>query len=40
MAMRTGSTVMRPIGIIRIRAKIGLRNMAYYLTRYAILASA
>jgi IS5 family transposase len=40
MAMRTGSTVMRAIGIIRIRAKIGLRNMAYNLTRYALLASA
>lgn len=40
MAMRTGSTVMRAIGIIRIRAKIGLRNMAYNLTRYALLATA
>ena len=40
MAMRTGSTVMRAIGFIRIRAKIGLRNMAYNLTRYAILATA
>jgi IS5 family transposase len=40
MAMRTGSTVMRGIGIVRIRAKIGLRNMAYNLTRYALLATA
>ena len=40
MAMRTGSTVMRGIGIVRIRAKIGLRNMAYNLTRYALLAPA
>jgi IS5 family transposase len=40
MAMRTGSTLMRGIGIIRIRAKIGLRNMAYNLTRYAMLATA
>jgi len=40
MAMRTGSKVMRGIGIIRIRAKIGLRNMAYNLTRYALLAPA
>lgn len=38
MAMRTGSTLMRGIGMIRIRAKIGLRNMAYNLTRYALLA--
>ena len=38
MAMRTGSTVIRAIGFIRIRAKIGLRNMAYNLTRYALLA--
>jgi IS5 family transposase len=39
MAMRTGSTLMRGIGLIRIRAKIGLRNMAYNLTRYAMLAA-
>ena len=38
MAMRTGSTVMRGIGMVRIRAKIGLRNMAYNMTRYAMLA--
>lgn len=39
MAMRTGGTVMRGIGIVRLRAKIGLRNMAYNLTRYALLAA-
>ncbi len=39
MAMRTGSTLMRGIGIIRLTAKIGLRNMAYNLTRYALLAT-
>jgi IS5 family transposase len=39
MAMRTGSTVMRGIGAVRIRAKIGLRNMAYNMTRYAMLAA-
>ena len=38
MAMRTGSTVMRGIGIVRIKAKIGVRNMAYNMTRYAMLA--
>lgn len=40
MAMRTGSTLMRGIGIIRIRAKIGLRNLAYNLSRFALLATA
>jgi IS5 family transposase len=39
MAMRTGSTLMRGIGFIRINAKIGLRNMAYNMTRYALLAA-
>jgi IS5 family transposase len=39
MAMRTGSSVMRGIGAVRIRAKIGLRNMAYNMTRYAMLAA-
>ena len=37
--LRTGSTVMRGIGAVRIRAKIGLRNMAYNMTRYAMLAA-
>jgi transposase, IS5 family len=40
MAMRTGSTLMRGIGIIRIRAKIGLRNLAYNVSRFALLATA
>lgn len=39
MAMRTGGTVLRGIGKVRIRAKIGLRNMAYNMTRYAMLAT-
>lgn len=39
MAMRTKGTIMRGIGMVRIRAKIGLRNMAYNLTRYALLAA-
>jgi hypothetical protein len=30
---------MRGIGFIRINAKIGLRNMAYNMTRYALLAA-
>jgi IS5 family transposase len=39
MAMRTGGTVMRGIGVVRIKAKIGLRNIAYNMTRFAMLAS-
>jgi hypothetical protein len=39
MAMRTGGTLMRAVGIIRIGAKIGLRNMAYNMTRYALLTT-
>jgi transposase, IS5 family len=40
MAMRTGSKLMRGIGIIRLRAKIGLRNLAYNVSRFALLATA
>ena len=39
MAMRTGGTVMRGIGAVRIKAKIGLRNMAYNMTRFAMLVA-
>jgi len=39
MAMRTGGTVVRGIGAARIKAKIGLRNMAYNMTRFAMLAT-
>jgi len=38
-AMRTGGTLLRGIGFIRIRAKIGLRNMAFNLTRYVQLVT-
>jgi IS5 family transposase len=38
MAMMAGSLVVRTIGIIRARAKIGLRNLAYKINRYALLA--
>jgi IS5 family transposase len=38
MAMMAGSLVVRTIGIIRARAKIGLRNLAYNINRYALLA--
>jgi len=34
-----GSLVVRTIGIIRARAKIGLRNLAYNINRYALLAT-
>ncbi|MCB2218497.1 MAG: IS5 family transposase [Desulfobulbaceae bacterium] len=40
MAMHTGSTLMRGICIIRIRTKIGLRNLAYNVSRFALLATA
>ncbi|MCB2217778.1 transposase [Desulfofustis glycolicus] len=40
IAMRTGSTLMRGIGIVRIRAKIGLRNLAYNVSRLVLLVAA
>ena len=39
MAMMAGSLVVRTIGIIRARAKIGLRNLAENINRYALLAT-
>jgi IS5 family transposase len=39
MAMMAGSLVVRTIGIIRARTKIGLRNLAYNINRYALLAT-
>ncbi len=39
-AMRAGRLIVRTIGIIRARSKIGLRNLAYNLDRYAMLATA
>jgi transposase, IS5 family len=39
MAMMAGNLVVRTIGIIRARAKIGLRNLAYNINRYALLAT-
>ncbi len=38
-AMKMGSTLLRTIGKVRSRCKIGLRNLAYNLDRYALLAS-
>ena len=39
-AKRAGNLILRCIGIVRARAKIGLRNLAYNIDRYATLASA
>jgi IS5 family transposase len=38
-AQRAGNLVVRTIGIIRARAKIGLRNLAYNLDRYGTLVA-
>jgi len=38
--MRAGSLLIRTIGIIRAKAKIGLRNLAYNIDRYCLLAQA
>ena len=39
MAMMAKSLIVRTVGIIRARAKIGLRNLAYNINRYALLAT-
>jgi len=39
MTMRAGILLLRSIGMIRARAKIGLRNLAYNMERYAMLAA-
>jgi len=38
-AMKMGDTILRSIGILRARCKIGLRHLAYNLDRYTLLAS-
>ena len=38
--MRAGRLLIRTIGIIRAKAKIGLRNLAYNIDRYCLLARA
>lgn len=38
-AQKSGNLLVRTIGIIRARAKIGLRNLAYNLDRYRVLAA-
>ncbi len=37
-AMTAGSLILRTIGIVRARVKIGLRNLAYNMNRYKTLA--
>lgn len=39
MAMRAGTLVVRTVGAVRAKAKIGLRNMAFNLDRFAMLSS-
>ena len=39
-AMRAGSLLIRTIGLIRAKAKIGLRNLAYNIDRYCLLTMA
>jgi len=36
-AMRAGALILRTIGLIRAKAKIGLRNLAYNLDRFCVL---
>ena len=38
--MRAGSLIIRTVGIIRAKVKIGLRNLAYNIDRYCLLAQA
>jgi transposase, IS5 family len=38
--MRAGSLLIRTIGLIRAKTKIGLRNLAYNIDRYCLLARA
>jgi IS5 family transposase len=39
-AKRAGNLIVRAIGLIRVKAKVGLRNLAYNLDRYCVLAGA
>lgn len=38
--MRAGSLLIRTIGVVRAKAKIGLRNLAYNIDRYCLLVQA
>ncbi len=37
-AMTAGNLILRTIGLVRAKAKIGLRNLVYNMNRYKILA--
>jgi transposase, IS5 family len=39
-AKRAGSLIVRAIGLVRVKARVGLRNLAYNLDRYCALAGA
>jgi IS5 family transposase len=39
-AMRAGTLIIRTIGLIRAKAKVGLRNLAYNLDRFCVLQGA
>ena len=36
-AKRAGKLIVRAIGLVRVRAKVGLRNLAYNMDRYCVL---
>jgi len=36
--MRAGNLLIQTIGLVRAKAKIGLRNLAYNIDRYCLLA--
>jgi len=40
MYQKAHERVMRGIGLVRAKARIGLRNLAYNMTRYGYLAGA
>jgi IS5 family transposase len=39
-AKRAGNLIVRAIGLVRVKAKVGLRNLAYNLDRYCVLVGA
>jgi len=39
-AKRAGNLIVRAIGLVRVKAKVGLRNLSYNLDRYCVLVGA